>query len=539
MRTRVTSTMVVFLVCLVAVACMRSLDGSRIPCTTSDHCPSNYTCVDGYCKHGAGVDGGGSSDATKMGDGPRAERGDSRLDSLIGDAGMGGTSGTGGTTDPGDAGRLASSAPDTSIVTTGGNPRDAGEATSANGGGTLVASGAGGVVGTAGDTMNTGVAGAGGTMATGGVIGTGAKAGAAAGSSTSGGTTTPKGGSSQASGGGASSSSPGGSSVNSSAGGTVSSGGASSSASTCQAKPRDCTSTLDNNCNGIPDNQETSSCACPVNQKRDCRDQYDGIGICKKGSQTCNASTDKTTSSWSECSGFVAPGTEVCDAAGADENCDGRSNENCECVNDTTVLCECGPSTTCINGKKGTCSVSKVTRYRDADGDGYGNSTQPDLKCPDEAGYVDNATDCDDKDKSFHPGASLCSTATQKKSCSSSGVTKMVPCDDGCINNDCRDDGTVGVPGYVSCTSSHALRCLAMDGCNLADGTCGAASDFTLYCDGPNDCPVGQKCWFVSIRSFAQAKCDSTQPEYSDEVCDPKASTCSCAANSEGLYTCQ
>ena len=48
MRTRFVTTLVFF--CLNATACLRSLDNSRIPCTTSDHCPSNYSCIDGFCK---------------------------------------------------------------------------------------------------------------------------------------------------------------------------------------------------------------------------------------------------------------------------------------------------------------------------------------------------------------------------------------------------------------------------------------------------------------------------------------------------------
>ena len=152
----------------------------------------------------------------------------------------------------------------------------------------------------------------------------------------------------------------------------------------CQAKPRDCTSPLDNDCNGTPDKQETNYCVCPVGQSRPCQEHpgYDGTGICKDGSQTCAASNDKTTSSWDSCGGAVAPATEVCDAAGLDENCNGQSNESCECVNGASVPCECGPATTCTDGKKGKCSVSKVTMYLDSDGDGYGNAARPALVCP-------------------------------------------------------------------------------------------------------------------------------------------------------------
>jgi len=223
-------------------------------------------------------------------------------------------------------------------------------------------------------------------------------------------------------------------------GGVVGSGGAvgTGGTTTCQPKPRDCTSSLDNNCNVIPDNQETSYCECPVGNSRACEEHpgYDGKGICKAGSQTCAASGDKTTSRWGDCSGAVAPGTEVCEATGLDENCNNQSNEGCECVNGTPVPCECGPATTCVNGKKGTCA-GKVTLYLDSDRDGSGNPARPGLVCLGTPDYVSNADDCDDGDGTFKPGVSICSTdASQRRSCAAGGggVAATDDCPHGCLN---------------------------------------------------------------------------------------------------------
>lgn len=206
-----------------------------------------------------------------------------------------------------------------------------------SGGGSGVTGGAiggGGVVGSGGALATGGVVGAGGIVATGGAASTGGVM---------------------------------------STGGVVGSGGAvgTGGTTTCQPKARDCTSSLDNNCNGTPDNQETSYCGCPVGNARACQEHpgYDGKGICKAGSQTCAAGSDNTTSSWdAACTDAVGPSTEACEADMKDEDCDGQVNEGCECVNGTQVPCECGPATTCANGKKGACSpvmnCAKIATHR-------------------------------------------------------------------------------------------------------------------------------------------------------------------------------
>jgi hypothetical protein len=548
MRTRFLSAWVFCFVGLNTMACLRSLDSDKIPCTSTRYCPSQYICVDGYCRVGKG-DSGTPADAISSGDGPRSEKGDTELvgqsDSatsspdtpVMGTGGMGGTgadadvAGTTGTTGIAGSGAGSKSTggatPGTAGASAGGGSTTGGAlVTSTSAGGASGTSGPAGTTAKGGSTSGGTVATSGGTSGTAGAAGSSSKGGASGGTPTSGGTT-------------ASSSASGGATMGGSGGSST------TSSATCQPKARDCTSTQDNNCNGIPDNQETTYCACPVGQKRDCRDQYDGIGICKKGSQTCEASTDKTTSSWSECSGFVAPGTEVCDAAGEDENCDGRSNEGCECVNGTSIPCDCGSPTTCANGNKGTCSVTKVTMYRDFDTDDHGEA-QATQVCPGTAGYVESHDDCDDRDSAFHPGLSVCSSATQSKHCSSGGVTSYTTCDYGCAGaGQCHSaaDVTIGLPGYVSCTN--VSNCFAADGCRQYDtsGLCGTTGSggAIIHCDGPNDCP-GQKCLMYTDRTINETKCypavPSENPDNYHEVCDPLASTCQApqVCTKQGLY---
>ena len=113
------------------------------------------------------------------------------------------------------------------------------------------------------------------------------------------------------------------------------------------------------------------------------------------------------------------------------------------------------------------------------------------------------------------------------------------------------DDGTIGVPNYVSCTNSS--HCMAADGCQMDDlsggcGTSGSGSAVFIHCDGPNDCP-GQKCVFLTSRALNEAKCYASLPANSGdsvytEVCDPLASTCqsplTCTKDGRSpLYTCE
>ena len=59
MKARVSfGALIVVLVCLDAAACFRSLDGNKVRCTSSDHCPSDYTCSVGKCVRRS-ADGGG------------------------------------------------------------------------------------------------------------------------------------------------------------------------------------------------------------------------------------------------------------------------------------------------------------------------------------------------------------------------------------------------------------------------------------------------------------------------------------------------
>jgi uncharacterized protein YebE (UPF0316 family) len=70
----------------------------------------------------------------------------------------------------------------------------------------------------------------------------------------------------------------------------------------------------------------------------------------------------------------------------------------------------CVPSAEVCNGKDDDCDGMTdegvtTTFYRDADGDGFGNALVPTQACQAPAGYVMNATDCNDATAQVRPGA--------------------------------------------------------------------------------------------------------------------------------------
>ncbi|MEP7051808.1 MAG: hypothetical protein ABJB12_15700 [Pseudomonadota bacterium] len=115
------------------------------------------------------------------------------------------------------------------------------------------------------------------------------------------------------------------------------------------AAARDCSSALDNDCNGIADNTLDGVCQCKPTLQQACSAHtgLDGKGICKAGSQTCAASSNKSSSSWGSCTGSVGPAARDCSSA-ADNDCNGVTD------NTQDSVCQCNPSVanSCATGGK-------------------------------------------------------------------------------------------------------------------------------------------------------------------------------------------
>ena len=121
-------------------------------------------------------------------------------------------------------------------------------------------------------------------------------------------------------------------------------------------KVRDCTSALDNDCDGTQDNKIDAACACVPGSRRVCgaHPGQDGRGPCTAGEQVCEGSGN--TAIWGACTGSLGPKlSDRCDVAGDDSNCDGQPNGGCTCVSGDKKAC--GQ----IHSSKGDCAVLPLT----------------------------------------------------------------------------------------------------------------------------------------------------------------------------------
>jgi len=317
-----------------------------------------------------------------------------------------------------------------------------------------------------------------------------------------------------------------------------------------EPETRDCSSPLDNDCDGIDDDTKDSVCECAVGGMQTCgaHPGLDGKGPCKAGSQSCVVAADKTSSHWGGCSGSVGPaGADTCNPDN-DNNCNGEINEDCSCVNGTPINCECGGTVTCTNGMIPSCAQVPVLRYRDSDDDTFGNPNNSSMVCPGTSGWVSNSNDCNDSDDSVYPNNAVVCAADQmtREWCpSTGGVLNSEYCDQGCWEGDCRSDGTIGVPGFVSCRQDTPplTYCTTSAGCDAYETTCGTSgSRGTVQCDGPNDCP-GQICcaWPGSFSQHAECL-DACTPTDARRVCDPLDGDCACtpfgSGEDVGYYVC-
>lgn len=122
------------------------------------------------------------------------------------------------------------------------------------------------------------------------------------------------------------------------------------------ARVRDCTSPLDNDCDGVRDDTMDEACVCVPGTTEACGENpgKDGNGPCTAGSRECEPKADSGV--WGPCVGAVPPQLkDRCDTAEDDSDCDGEPNGGCTCV--------LGEKKTCsqVHASKGVCAALQLT----------------------------------------------------------------------------------------------------------------------------------------------------------------------------------
>lgn len=106
----------------------------------------------------------------------------------------------------------------------------------------------------------------------------------------------------------------------------------------------------DNDCDGEVD----EACTCTPGDTRDCGAD---VGVCKAGVQIC-----QEDATWSLCFGASYAASEIEECNGSDDDCDGKIDEGCGCVSNTTQSCGSDIGScqvglqNCINGTWNDCS---------------------------------------------------------------------------------------------------------------------------------------------------------------------------------------
>ncbi len=178
---------------------------------------------------------------------------------------------------------------------------------------------------------------------------------------------------------------------------------------------------VDNDCDELVDDADASVNGQSVWFQDADGDEYGNVGSPKLScSQPSGYVSDDN-----DCDDAVAttyPGAPTVCAAGVDANCDGSDDSvdgdgdgvlSCDGdCNDANATIYPGASEYCndvdddCDGSVDESAADASTWYQDADSDSFGNEAVNVSQCDQPAGYVSDATDCDDASNGINPGAS-------------------------------------------------------------------------------------------------------------------------------------
>jgi hypothetical protein len=246
---------------------------------------------------------------------------------------------------------------------------------------------------------------------------------------------------------------------------------------------------------------------------------------CGGCAQQCSAQGDHATPTCTdgEC-GFD------CESGWVDVNGDASDGCESECspTNGGVEICD-GRDNNCDGQVDGADAAEAQTYFRDADNDGYGDSSDTVRACGAPVGYVADDTDCDDTDAATNPGADEVCDGTIDDNCDGS-VDEQCPCTNGQTQPCGTDVGTCQQGTQTCINGQWALECRGSmsaeaEACDDLDNDCDSQIDED-FADKGSACTVGQgECSATGSYVCTQ---DGTGTECSATAGTPAASeTCS------------
>src|SRR3989339_393560 len=147
----------------------------------------------------------------------------------------------------------------------------------------------------------------------------------------------------------------------------------------------DCSDDVDNDCDGDID----EACTCVPGDTRDCGAN---LGVCKAGLQVC-----QEDASWSLCFGASYAASQIEECNGIDDDCDGKIDEGCGCVSNSTQVCGSDVGScqkglqSCVNGTWNDC-VGDVEAFPEICGDLFDNDCDEQIDSEDDTCAHSNVT---------------------------------------------------------------------------------------------------------------------------------------------------